>query len=79
MADIKLFSIADTVNELPSRSVVLEKELQTIIEQNMITFFGITFLKSEFSIPNGRIDSLGIDENYCPVIFEYKRSTMWLE
>ena len=34
----------------------------------------MTFLQFEFSIPNGRIDSLGIDENYCPVIFEYKRS-----
>jgi predicted transport protein len=40
----------------------------------MNTFFGVTLLQSEFSIPNGRIDSLGIDENYCPVIFEYKRS-----
>jgi len=74
MAEINLFSLADGVTELPSKSVALEKELQTIIEQNMVTFFGITFLKSEFVISNGRIDSLGIDENYCPVIFEYKRS-----
>lgn len=74
MADIKLFSIVDGVSELPSKSVALEKELQTIIEQNMIAFLGITFLKSEFPISNGRIDSLGLDENYCPVIFEYKRS-----
>ena len=75
MTDIKLFSILNGVNELPSTSVAFEKELQTIVEQNMVTFFGIRFLKSEHSITNGRIDSLGLDENNCPVIFEYKRST----
>ena len=75
MADIKLFSLSDRVSELPSTSVTLEKELQTIIENNMSTFFGVTFLKSEYAITNGRIDSLGLDENYSPVIFEYKRST----
>ncbi len=74
MADIKLFSLQGGVNELPSTSVTLERELQTVIEQNMQTFFGVTFLKSEYSITNGRIDSLGLDENFCPVIFEYKRS-----
>ncbi len=74
MADIKLFSIHGGVNELPSTSVTLEKELQTLIEQNMQTFFSTAFIKSELSITNGRIDSLGLDENFCPVIFEYKRS-----
>lgn len=74
MADIKLFSTSVGVTELPSSSVVLEKELQILIEQNMPTFFGVTFLKSEYPITNGRIDSLGLDENNCPVIFEYKRS-----
>ncbi len=74
MADIKLFTLVNGVQELPSSSVGLEKELQNIIEKNMETFFGVTFLKSEFIITNGRIDSLGIDENFCPVIFEYKRS-----
>jgi len=75
MADIKLFSLSGDVAELPSTSITLEKELQEIIENNMDKFFGITFLKSEFVITNGRIDSLGLDENYSPVIFEYKRST----
>lgn len=75
MADIKLFSLSGDAKELPSTSVALEKELQISIEQNMSTFFGVTFLKSEYVITNGRIDSLGLDENYCPVIFEYKRST----
>lgn len=42
----------------------------------MPTFFGVTFLKSEYVTSNsGRMDSLGIDENNCPVIFEYKRAS----
>ena len=74
MADIKLFNIAGEVKELPGSSVTLEKELQHIIETNMVTFFGVRFLASEYSTTNGgRMDSIGIDENNCPVIFEYKR------
>ncbi len=74
MADIKLFNIKGEVEELPSKQVTLEKELQKLLEENMSTFFGVTFLKSEYRITNGRMDSIGIDENNCPVIFEYKRS-----
>lgn len=74
MADIKLFRINDQVEELASKQVTLEKELQKLLEENMMTFFGVTFLKSEYRITNGRMDSVGIDENNCPVIFEYKRS-----
>ena len=74
MADIKLFCIKGQVEELPSKQVTLEKELQKLLEENMSTFFGVTFLKSEYRITNGRMDSIGIDENNCPVIFEYKRS-----
>ena len=75
MADIKLFNIKGTVNEYPSGTVTLEKELQTVIENNMNTFFGVTFLASEYrTTDGGRMDSLGIDENHCPVIFEFKRS-----
>lgn len=74
MAEIKLFSLNEGVKECNSSEVILEKELQTLIEQNMETFFGVRFLKSEYVITNGRMDSIGIDENNSPVIFEYKRS-----
>lgn len=74
MGDINLFSLNGQVVQLSPSAFQLERELQVLVEKNMSTFFGVTFLQSEFSIPNGRIDSLGIDENYCPVIFEYKRS-----
>ena len=75
MADIKLFNIKGDVKEYQSGTVTLEKELQTVIEQNMETFFGVTFLATEYrTTDGGRMDSIGIDENHCPVIFEYKRS-----
>lgn len=64
----------ERVKECTSSEVVLEKELQTLIEQNMETFFGVRFLKSEYAITNGRMDSIGIDENNSSVIFEYKLS-----
>ena len=74
MAEIKLFSINEGVKECTSSEVVLEKELHMLIEQNMEIFFGVRFLKSEYAVTNGRMDSIGIDENNSPVIFEYKRS-----
>lgn len=72
MAEIKLFKIGAQVEELKSRSATIEKELQNIIEKNMYEFFAVRFLDSEYRIDNGRMDSIGIDENNCPVIFEYK-------
>lgn len=74
MSDIKLFRYSPKVTELKAEGVLLEKELQTVIEKNMQDFFGVTFLESEYVIDGGRMDSIGIDENFCPVIFEYKRS-----
>ncbi len=66
--------MGDIVTECISKEVYLEKELQNLIENNMESFFGVRFLKSEYPITNGRMDSIGIDENNSPVIFEYKRS-----
>lgn len=74
MSEIKLFSIKNDVKQLIPSEVLLEKELQNLIEDNMEKFFGVRFLKSEYVITNGRMDSIGIDENNCPVIVEYKRN-----
>jgi len=63
MSEIKLFSLNPEVKELESSTVLLEKELQNIIENNMEQFFGVRFLKSEYAITSGRMDSIGIDEN----------------
>ncbi|MDP5028904.1 MAG: DUF5655 domain-containing protein [Paraglaciecola sp.] len=77
MSDIKLFKLGqNSVTELFSKAAKLEKDLQQLLEQQMDTFLGISFLASEFTTSNGgRIDSLGLDENRCPVIIEYKRHT----
>ncbi len=48
MADIKLFNIKGNVKEYQIGTVTLEKELQTVIENNMTPFFGVTFLASDF-------------------------------
>lgn len=77
MGDIKLFKIKNGVEEIEGTSMQLEKNLQNIIEENMEVFLGVKFLATEYStgkVHNGRIDSLGIDENNCPVIIEYKRA-----
>lgn len=78
MSDLKLFRLTNgEATELTSTSVALEKSLQVVVERNMDTLFGVRFLASEYSTGakhGGRIDSLGIDENSSPVIFEYKRA-----
>ena len=70
---MELFSLNPEVTKLQPSEVTLEKNLQKLIEDNMEKFFNVRFLKSEYKITEGRMDSIGIDENYCPVIFEYKR------
>jgi len=79
MSDIKLFHIAkNKITELEGKSVAVEKSLQTLIETHLEAFLGVIFLAAEYSTGikhGGRIDTLGIDENNCPVIIEYKRAT----
>jgi predicted transport protein len=79
MSEISLFRISDTeVTELEGSSYSIEKSLQTLIEKNLDTFLGVRFLASEYTTGKthgGRIDTLGIDENRCPVIIEYKRAS----
>ena len=78
MADLKLFRIAEGhATELTSASVALERSLQFVIEDNMQALFGVRLVQSEFLDGlrhGGRMDSIGLDENGSPVIFEYKRA-----
>ena len=78
MADIKLFRIqSDSAHELPAESVDVEKSLQSLMEQHLESFLGVRFLATEYVTGkehNGRIDTLGLDDNNCPVIIEYKRA-----
>jgi predicted transport protein len=80
LSDLKLFRVEPNRNvvEIPGSAVALERSLQTLIEQNLEAFLGVQLLASEFSTGprhGGRVDTLGIDENGCPIIIEYKRAT----
>ncbi|MFJ7278331.1 DUF5655 domain-containing protein [Kitasatospora sp. NPDC098663] len=66
----------DHAVEVAGSTVALERHLQTYIERNMAVLLGVRFLDSEVSTGSnhgGRIDSLGLDEDGCPVVVEYKR------
>ena len=76
MSDIKLFRVnAGKVDELTGTTDTIEKSVQTFFEKNLESLLGVRFLASEFVTSNGRIDSLGLDENGSPVILEYKRAS----
>jgi len=78
MSDVELYRIqSGKVKALPKKAAAIEKKLQTLIEHNLETLLAVRFLASEYSTGTkhrGRIDTLGIDENGCPVIIEYKRN-----
>jgi predicted transport protein len=77
MSEIRLFRFdGNAVDQLKAEAVALEKSLQSLIEKHLELLLGVRFLATEFGTGRnhgGRIDTLGIDENGCPVIIEYKR------
>ena len=77
--DIKLFDLTQqSATEIPGEAAAVEKSLHDLMERNLDVMLGIRLLGSEYSTgpkQKGRIDTLGIDENNCPVIIEYKRAT----
>ena len=76
MGDIKLFRTASNkIDELVGTTDTIEKSLQVFFEKNLEVLLGVRFLATEYTTTNGRIDSLGLDENGCPVILEYKRAS----
>ncbi len=72
-----LFKIQDSkkleyIKEAPFK---LEKDIQSLTENNLTSIFGLEFVKSEFSLHNFRIDTLAFDkEARTFVIIEYKRN-----
>lgn len=62
------------LNSLKEKPFKLEKEIQKIVESNLVQISSYRFIKSEFVIKNNRIDTLAFDEeNHSFVIIEYKR------
>jgi len=61
----------DFIQETPFK---LEREIQRLFENNLNQIMGLELVKSEFTIKNKRIDTLGYDsQTKSFVIIEYKR------
>lgn len=62
------------LSEIKSVTFKLERDIQSLVEENLETLFGIKFVKSEFQLNGLRIDSLGFDQQSKSfVIIEYKK------
>jgi predicted transport protein len=74
---MNLYTITNNkVKSITSKEFKLEKDIQNIIENNLNELFNLQFVKSELSVKNFRIDTLGFDkENKSFVIIEYKRGS----
>ncbi len=60
-----------TIEELP---FTLEKEIQSICENNLKSLLGLDFVRSEFRMGEFRIDSLAYDgDSRAFIVIEYKR------
>ena len=63
-----------SLDPLRETKIDLEKDLQSVTEQNLELVFGLKFISTEFSLHEFRIDTLAFDEETKSfVIIEYKR------
>lgn len=72
---MKLYAFKDKklkgVSSVPFK---LEKDIQVIVENNLKELFELQFVKSELTVKNFRIDTLGFDEETKSfVVIEYKK------
>ena len=52
-----------------------ERDLQRLVEKNLIETLGLQFLATEYTTTSGgRIDTLAVDSDGAPVIIEYKKN-----
>ena len=72
---MKLYKIEEkSLKLVSSANFKLEKEIQTLVEENLQELFQIEFVKTEYAIKNFRIDTLGYNkESKAFVIIEYKK------
>ncbi len=77
MLEVKLFKFLNNKTlEIKEDFSGSEKAVQKLFESNLESLLNIYFLETEFSTGyshGGRIDTLGLDSNNCPVIIEYKK------
>jgi predicted transport protein len=72
-----LFAVEKTLlTQVQQTNFSTEKQLQQLIEKNLLQIFNCRFVASEFSTGvhhAGRIDTLALSEDNNPVIIEYKK------
>jgi predicted transport protein len=63
------------IEEIKNVPFKLEKNIQSLVEDNLEVLFGLEFVKTEFQLNNLRIDTLAFDQQSKSfVIIEYKKS-----
>jgi len=68
-----LFTVEHSkVKIINSKEFAGEEALQRLFDDNLEDITGVRLVESQYPIPNGRIDSLGINEQAIPVVIEYK-------
>jgi predicted transport protein len=64
----------EKLTSISSSDFKLEKDIQKLIENNLEELFHLQVVKSELTIKNFRVDTLGFEkENNCFVVIEYKK------
>ena len=74
-----LYNLKNNILEPVDReSFKLEKDIQSLIENNVDTLFNLEFISTEFTVGDFRLDSLCFDnENNSFVIIEYKKGSSY--
>ena len=68
----------DTLEPIERDPFKLEREIQSVVESNVETLFGLEFVKTEFSIGKFRLDSICFDNDTNSfVIIEYKKGSSY--
>lgn len=69
-----IYNLGQKLNLIKEKPFKYEREIQTLVESNLISLLRLEFIRSEFLLNNFRIDSLAFDnETKSFVIIEYKR------
>lgn len=71
-----LYKLTKTkLEEVKNVPFKLERDIQSLVEENLMELFSLEFVKSEFQLNSLRIDSLAFDhQSKSFVIIEYKKS-----
>lgn len=79
MSEVKLFRISSgAAVELPGARTRHERSIQGLVEANLESLLGVRFLASEYTNGgrhSGRIATLGIDRDNCPVVIQYEHAS----